>query len=70
MAKKCIICGEKAEFQIKNGSESYCEECAQMQFGDIALLQKLETDAKKLKRYLEEKDNDEVEFKFDEDMID
>lgn len=55
MAKKCIICGDGAEFRIKNGNEYYCEECAEMQFGDIALLCKVEDDAKKLKKYIEEK---------------
>lgn len=69
MAKKCIICGERAEFRIKNGSESYCEECAKMQFGDIELLQKVEEDAKKLKKYVEEKQSEEVELDIDDSEI-
>ena len=62
MSKRCIVCGEKAGFQIKNSSESYCEECATMQFGDLALLVKVEDDAKKLKNYI-----DEEEFKLNLD---
>ena len=64
MAKKCIMCGEPAEFKIKDGSEFYCEECAHMQFGDVALLVKLEEDAQKLKKAIEDK---EEEFKLNID---
>ncbi len=61
MAKKCIICGEKAKFQIKNSSETYCEECSHDQFGDISLLVKVEETGKLLKRYLENAGkNDEI----------
>lgn len=42
MAKKCIICSEKAGFKIKDGSEFYCEECAEEHFADLSLLQKIE----------------------------
>lgn len=66
MAKKCIICGENAEFKIKEGNEYYCEECASMQFGDVELLVKFESDAKKLKKYLEEKV--EIKLDIDEDI--
>ena len=65
MAKKCIMCGESAGFQIKNSSEFYCEECAQMQFGDITLLVKVESDAKKLKKYLD--DAEELKLNLDEE---
>ena len=70
MAKKCVICGEKAEFRIKEGSEFYCEECALMQFGDIGLLQKVEDDAKKLKKYIEQRNSEEVKLDLDDEMID
>ncbi len=55
MAKKCVLCGGEAEFFIKNSSEYYCEECASMQFGDLSYLQKVEDNAKKLKKFLKEK---------------
>lgn len=67
MAKKCIICGNKAEFKIKNGSESYCGECAGMQFGDVGMLVRLEEEAKKLKKYIEDK-QDEFKLNIDEDV--
>jgi hypothetical protein len=68
MAKKCIVCGEKANFRIKQGNEFYCEECAQMQFGNIALLEKIESDAKKLKKYIEDKQKeDEFKLHLEED---
>ncbi len=54
MAKKCIMCGEPATYKIKDSSEFYCEECAHMQFGDIAMLVKVQDDAKKLKKYIDE----------------
>jgi hypothetical protein len=68
MAKKCIICGEPAEFKIKDGSEFYCQDCAQMQFGDISLLVKVEDDAKKLKKYIDEKEED-FKLNIDEEEI-
>jgi hypothetical protein len=46
--RKCIICGKKAEFAIKNSSESYCAECAEEHFSDVSYLQKVEEEAKKL----------------------
>jgi len=42
MAKKCIICGNQAEFCIKGSSECYCPECAEEQFGDLDMLIKIE----------------------------
>ena len=54
MAKKCIICGEnEAEFMVKDSSEFYCHECAQNSFGDIALLVKVEDEAKKLQQFID-----------------
>ncbi len=53
--KRCIICGEEAEYCIKCSNEYYCKECSQELFGDLSYLQKLEEDAQKLKEYLKEK---------------
>jgi hypothetical protein len=57
MEKKCIICEDNAEFRIKDGREFYCNDCAVMQFGDIALLVKIEEQAKNLKKYLKGEDD-------------
>lgn len=55
MGKKCIICGEEAEFVIKNNSEAYCAECAEEHFSDISYLEKIEGEAKKLEAFIKEK---------------
>lgn len=55
MAKKCIICGNPAQFCVKSSSECYCPECAEEQFGDLDLLVKIEEEAEKLKSVLKEK---------------
>ncbi|MCK5283320.1 MAG: hypothetical protein KAK00_07970 [Nanoarchaeota archaeon] len=55
MPKECIICSEEAEYGIKNINEFYCKDCAEPHFGDIDLLIRVEKDAQKLKRYIEEK---------------
>lgn len=57
MAKKCIICGKEAEFKIKDGSEYYCQECAEESFADLSLLQKVEEEAQALKRAVLDKIN-------------
>ena len=57
MAKRCMICGDKATLRIKNGSEFYCDECALMQFGDVAMLVKIADDAAKLKKYTEREED-------------
>jgi len=54
MTKKCIICGDVAGLQIKDSSEFYCVECAELQFGDLALLVKVDNDVRKLHKFLEE----------------
>lgn len=59
MSKKCIICGEEAEFCVKGTSDYYCEECAEENFSDLTLLQKLEEEAKRLKEYIKEKMSDD-----------
>ncbi len=50
MPKKCIECGKEASLKIKDSSEYYCKECAEEDFGDIALLVSLEQDAQKIKK--------------------
>lgn len=55
MVKKCIICGRKAEFRIKDSNEYYCEECAEDNFADLSLLQKVEEEAQNLKKVVKEK---------------
>jgi len=42
MPKKCIICGDIAEFCIRNSSESYCRECAEENFDDLSYLERIE----------------------------
>jgi hypothetical protein len=66
MPKKCIICGEAAEFQIRDSSDYYCESCAQDNFGDLALLEKVEDKAHKLKMYMDDQE-EQIEEKKIED---
>jgi len=40
--KKCIICGEHAELEIKGTSDFYCKPCASDNFADESYLQKIE----------------------------
>lgn len=61
MAKKCIICGNEAEFCIKGSSECYCPGCAEEHFGDVNMLMKVEEEAQKLKSMLDEKIDDNTE---------
>jgi hypothetical protein len=53
MDKKCIICSEKASFRIKDSNEYYCKDCAQQQFSSLDVLLKVESEAKALKRYVD-----------------
>lgn len=55
MAKKCIICGEEANFCIKGSNETYCEDCAKEHFNDLSFLQKVEEEAKLIKEAIKEK---------------
>lgn len=68
MAKKCIICEEnEAEYKIKDSSEVYCKECAIEHFGDISMLVKVEEEAQRLKRLIEEKTSQDEEETKDEE---
>ena len=55
MTKKCIICGREAQYCIKDSNNYYCVECAIEHFGDLSYLKKIEEQAKKLKKLIEEK---------------
>jgi hypothetical protein len=59
MAKKCNICGKEAKYLVKDSRDFYCEECAEEQFGDIAMLVRVEDQAVKLKKVVDEKLSDE-----------
>lgn len=61
MAKKCIICGKPAQFKIKDSNEYYCEECAQENFADLSLLQKVEEEAQILKKFVQEKTDGNIQ---------
>lgn len=55
MAKKCIICGQEAEYRIKDTSDYYCSGCGIENFNDLAYLQKVEEEALRLKEAVKEK---------------
>lgn len=56
MTKKCMICdGAEAAYCIKGTSDFYCEACAVDSFGDVALLVKVEDEAKRLKDIIDDK---------------
>ncbi len=55
MPKKCMVCGETANFCIKDSSDYYCEECAHESFADVDVLEKVESQALKLKEIIKEK---------------
>ena len=59
MNKKCIVCGKEAKYCIKATSDYYCEECAKECFGDLSYLHKVEEQAKKLKKLIDEKVEEE-----------
>jgi len=42
MPKKCIICGNEAEFSIKDSSSDfYCKGCAEENFEELSYLERL-----------------------------
>ncbi|NQV91527.1 hypothetical protein HQ489_03555 [Candidatus Woesearchaeota archaeon] len=55
MGKKCIECGDEAEYKIKDSSDYYCRECAEEHFGDLDLLIVLEDEAQHLKDFVNKK---------------
>ena len=59
MSKKCIICGEEAKFKIKDTrNECYCQTCAEENFAELNLLQKIEEEANLLKKIIKKKLNE------------
>ncbi len=60
MTKKCIVCGADAEFKIKDTSDYYCQSCAEENFGDIALLIRVEGEAQRLKKVNDEALDDDA----------
>jgi hypothetical protein len=61
LGKKCIICGEEAEFCIKGTSDYYCKECAEEHFADLSVLHKVEEEAQRLNEIIKEKMKEEKE---------
>lgn len=42
MPKKCIICDLKASHVIRDTNDYYCQDCAEDNFSDIDMLEKLQ----------------------------
>ncbi|MFP4403416.1 MAG: hypothetical protein ACOC3X_01265 [Nanoarchaeota archaeon] len=55
MPKKCIICSEDAEYNIKGTNDYYCKDCAIEHFGDLSMLVEVEKIAKKIKDMVDNK---------------
>ncbi len=51
---KCNICDGPAEYQIKGTNNYYCKKCAKELFNDTKLLLKVEQEAKKLQKFIDE----------------
>lgn len=68
MGKKCIICNEEAKYTIKGSSEYYCGECAEENFSDIDLLQKVDEQAKIIKELIKEKSDESLIDDNEEDI--
>ena len=60
MTKKCSICEAPAIYQIKDTNDFYCDECAQDNFADLTVLLKVEEEAQKLKKYLDEHTDEDL----------
>jgi len=61
MGKRCIICGEDAQYSIKGTSDFYCEPCAKEHFDDLEVLVSVEEQAKKIKQLIEEKSKEGIQ---------
>ena len=55
MTKKCIVCGKDAKFCVKDCAECYCEDCAKEYFNDMSYLQKVEEQARSIKKLVGKK---------------
>jgi hypothetical protein len=62
---KCMICAEEAKYRIKGTSDFYCEDCAQENFSDLSVLEKLEP-----KKKAEEICEEEIEETFEKILED
>jgi len=67
MGKKCIICEGEAKFNIKDTSDYYCGDCAAEQFSDVSMLVKVEDQVKKIKKLVEEHEEQISDEPLDED---
>jgi hypothetical protein len=70
MPKRCIICGENAEYLIKDTSDYYCKDCAAESFGDVSMLVKVEEQAKLLKKLVDRAGKENSDEKSDDDDSD
>lgn len=60
MVKKCVVCDAEAEFKIKDTSDYYCKNCAEENFADISILVTLEEEARRLKEFITQKIQEEI----------
>ena len=67
MAKRCIICSEEAEYKIKDTPDYYCKGCAEENFADLTLLVRVEEEVQKLKKFIDEKINNEQDENHEQD---
>ena len=68
MAKKCLICDDEATYCIKGTFDFYCEPCAIEQFGDVAVLVRVEEEAKRLKDMIDKSIQSDNEHQEDQDL--
>ena len=68
MIKKCIICGKKADYVIKDSNDTYCTECAIECYSDVSFLQKIEEQAQQLKEVVKKKIEEENEDNSEEEQ--
>ena len=59
MTKRCVICNAPAQYQVKDTPEYYCRACAEEHFGDLTLLVTLEEEARELKQYVDQVNDDQ-----------
>ena len=59
MSKRCHICGQQAEFKIKDSNDFYCKDCAIEHFGDLSYLNTIEEEAQLLKKAIKERMEEE-----------
>lgn len=57
MDKKCLVCGEDAKYQIAGTNNYYCLECATELFHELSYLKRVDSEAKLLKKAIDNKIN-------------